>query len=94
MHIYAFVILTPSSFISSTKSIISSPFILGVKSLLFAVLNNIVLVFFLLIFIWFSMAYLPRMKIWEEMIDLVEEMKLLGVKITNDLRWNENIKLI
>ena len=38
--------------------------------------------------------FTPRMKIGKDIIDLVEEMKLLGVKITSDLRWNENATYI
>ena len=34
------------------------------------------------------------MKIENETIELVEEMKLLGVKITSDMKWNQNTEYI
>ena len=38
--------------------------------------------------------FTPKLKIDNETIDLVEEMKLLGVKITSDMKWNENTEFI
>ena len=38
--------------------------------------------------------FTPKLKIDNETIDLVEEIKLLGVKITSDMKWNENNEFI
>ena len=38
--------------------------------------------------------FTPKVKIDNETIDLVEEIKLLGVKITSDMKWNENTEYI
>ena len=38
--------------------------------------------------------FTPVMKIKHEVLEVTEEMKLLGVKITNDLTWNLNTKYI
>ena len=39
-------------------------------------------------------AFTPALKINNETLEVVEEMKLLGVKITTDLKWNSNTKYI
>ena len=39
-------------------------------------------------------AFTPALKINNEALEVVEEMKLLGVKITTDLKWNSNTKFI
>ena len=41
-----------------------------------------------------SKDFSPKLKIKNETIELVEDMKLLGVKITSDLKWNENTNYI
>ena len=38
--------------------------------------------------------FTPRLKLDDETIELVEEMKLLGVKISSDLKWNSNTDYI
>ena len=38
--------------------------------------------------------FTPTTKIDGELLEVVEEMKLLGVKITSDLKWNSNTKYI
>ena len=39
-------------------------------------------------------VFTPALQISEEMLEVSEEMKLLGVKITNDLKWNSNTQYI
>ena len=38
--------------------------------------------------------FTPTIKIDGELLEVVEKMKLLGVKITSDLKWNSNSKYI
>ena len=38
--------------------------------------------------------FTPTLKINDKLIEVVDEIKLLGVKITSDLKWNENTKYI
>ena len=38
--------------------------------------------------------FTPKLKINNEEIDVVDELKLLGVMITNDLKWNSNTSYI
>jgi hypothetical protein len=38
--------------------------------------------------------FTPKLKIDDETIDLVEEMKLLGVQITSNMKWNSNTEHI
>ena len=38
--------------------------------------------------------FTPALKIDEENLEVTDEIKLLGVKITNDLKWNSNTKYI
>ena len=38
--------------------------------------------------------FTPKLKIQNETIELVEEMKLLGVKITSNMKWNANTDYI
>ena len=38
--------------------------------------------------------FTPTMRIEDDLLEVVEEFKLLGVKITNDLKWNTNTKYI
>jgi hypothetical protein len=38
--------------------------------------------------------FTPKLKIDNDIIELVEEMKLLGVKITSDMKWNKNTEYI
>ena len=38
--------------------------------------------------------FTPAMKINHEVLEVNEEMKLLGVNITNDLKWNQNTQYI
>ena len=38
--------------------------------------------------------FLPKLKLEEETIEVVEKMKLLGVQVTSDLKWNANTAYI
>ena len=38
--------------------------------------------------------FFPNLKLDNDTVELVEEMKLLGVHITSDMKWNKNTEVI
>ena len=42
----------------------------------------------------FTYPFMPQFHIGDQQIEFVEKLKLLGVTMTSDLKWNENTNII